>query len=53
MTALTTVRSLTTLPVVTLGGDAVAHVRDTVFHTSARRYRELQPPTSWAWATTP
>lgn len=37
MTALTTVRSLTTLPVVTLGGDAVAHVRDTVFDTSARR----------------
>ncbi len=44
MTALTTVRSLTTLPVVTLGGDAVAHVRDTVFDTSARRYRELLPP---------
>ncbi|MEV5917927.1 PRC-barrel domain-containing protein [Streptomyces pseudogriseolus] len=37
MTALTTVRSLITLPVVTLGGDAVAHVRDTVFDTSARR----------------
>ncbi|MCO4699221.1 hypothetical protein LRR80_05314 [Streptomyces sp. RO-S4] len=31
------VRSLTTPPVVTLGGDAVALVRDTVFDTSARR----------------
>ncbi|MFJ8543401.1 PRC-barrel domain-containing protein [Streptomyces sp. NPDC093586] len=30
-------RSLTTLPVVTLGGDAVAHVKDTVFDTAAGR----------------
>ncbi|MGW4108187.1 PRC-barrel domain-containing protein, partial [Streptomyces sp. NPDC004976] len=37
MSGLTGVRSLTTLPVVTLGGDAVAHVKDTVFDTSAGR----------------
>jgi sporulation protein YlmC with PRC-barrel domain len=37
MNGLTAVRSLTTLPVVTLGGDAVAHVKDTVFDTSAGR----------------
>ncbi|KES04026.1 photosystem reaction center subunit H [Streptomyces toyocaensis] len=37
MNGLTGVRSLTTLPVVTLGGDALAHVRDTVFDTSAGR----------------
>ncbi|WP_331462033.1 PRC-barrel domain containing protein [Streptomyces sp. KMM 9044] len=30
MSELLTVRCLTTLPVVTLGGDAVAHVKDTV-----------------------
>ncbi|WP_344606681.1 PRC-barrel domain-containing protein [Streptomyces glaucus] len=30
-------RSLTTLPVVTLGGDAVAHVKDTVFDARAGR----------------
>lgn len=34
---LTAVRSLATLPVVTLGGDAVAHVKDTVFDPSAGR----------------
>ncbi|MFD7704697.1 PRC-barrel domain-containing protein [Streptomyces caelestis] len=37
MNGLTAVRSLTTLPVVTLGGDAVAHVKDTVFDTAAER----------------
>ncbi|MFI9469454.1 PRC-barrel domain-containing protein [Streptomyces sp. NPDC052492] len=37
MNGLRAVRSLMTLPVVTLGGDAVALVRDTVFDTSARR----------------
>ncbi|MET7295798.1 PRC-barrel domain-containing protein [Streptomyces griseoloalbus] len=37
MNGLTAVRSLTTLPVVTLGGDAVAHVKDTVFDPSATR----------------
>ncbi|MEU9350359.1 PRC-barrel domain-containing protein [Streptomyces griseoloalbus] len=37
MNGLTAVRSLTTLPVVTLGGDAVAHVKDTVFDPSAQR----------------
>jgi sporulation protein YlmC with PRC-barrel domain len=37
MNGLTAVRSLTTLPVVTLGGDAVAHVKDTVFDPSAER----------------
>ncbi|MEV5934470.1 PRC-barrel domain-containing protein [Streptomyces sp. NPDC052079] len=37
MNGLTSVRALTTLPVVTLGGDAVAHVKDTVFDTSAGR----------------
>ena len=37
MNGLTAVRSLTTLPVVTLGGDAVAHVKDTVFDTAAGR----------------
>ncbi|MFF8032792.1 PRC-barrel domain-containing protein [Streptomyces sp. NPDC016626] len=37
MNGLTAVRSLTTLPVVTLGGDAVAHVKDTVFDPSAVR----------------
>ncbi|MDT0406221.1 MULTISPECIES: PRC-barrel domain-containing protein [Streptomyces] len=37
MNALTAVRSLTTLPVVTLGGDAVAHVKDTVFDPEAGR----------------
>ncbi|MFF7853307.1 PRC-barrel domain-containing protein [Streptomyces sp. NPDC007904] len=37
MRNLMAVRSLTTLPVVTLGGDVVAHVRDTVFDASAER----------------
>ncbi|MFJ3981853.1 PRC-barrel domain-containing protein [Streptomyces fungicidicus] len=37
MNELTAVRSLMTLPVVTLGGDAVAHVKDTVFDTAAGR----------------
>ncbi|CAL9627728.1 PRC-barrel domain-containing protein [Streptomyces pilosus] len=37
MNELTAVRSLATLPVVTLGGDAVAHVKDTVFDPSAGR----------------
>ncbi|WP_345586173.1 PRC-barrel domain-containing protein [Streptomyces prasinosporus] len=37
MNELLAVRSLTTLPVVTLGGDAVAHVKDTVFDASAAR----------------
>lgn len=37
MNGLTAVRSLTTLPVVTLGGDAVAHVKDTVFDTETGR----------------
>ncbi|MEV8593689.1 PRC-barrel domain-containing protein [Streptomyces sp. NPDC052012] len=37
MDELMSVRSLTTLPVVTLGGDAVAHVKDTVFDPSAER----------------
>ncbi|CAL9370242.1 PRC-barrel domain-containing protein [Streptomyces griseomycini] len=37
MNELMAVRSLTTLPVVTLGGDAVAHVKDTVFDASAVR----------------
>ncbi|MER7488000.1 PRC-barrel domain-containing protein [Streptomyces sp. NPDC126497] len=37
MNGLTAVRSLMTLPVVTLGGDTVAHVRDTVFDTEAGR----------------
>ncbi|MFF5159517.1 PRC-barrel domain-containing protein [Streptomyces sp. NPDC000348] len=37
MNGLTAVRSLTTLPVVTLGGDAVAHVKDTVFDPAAGR----------------
>ncbi|GHH93511.1 PRC-barrel domain-containing protein [Streptomyces capillispiralis] len=37
MNGLTAVRSLTTLPVVTLGGDCLAHVKDTVFDPSARR----------------
>ncbi|MFI2507650.1 PRC-barrel domain containing protein [Streptomyces sp. NPDC018972] len=37
MNGLTAVRSLTTLPVVTLGGDAVAHVKDTVFDPAAER----------------
>jgi uncharacterized protein YrrD len=35
MNELRTARSLTTLPVVTLGGDAVAHVKDTLFDTAA------------------
>ncbi|MFI5570277.1 PRC-barrel domain containing protein [Streptomyces sp. NPDC051740] len=37
MNGLTAVRSLTTLPVVTLGGDAVAHVKDTVFDPEGER----------------
>ncbi|BFO17621.1 hypothetical protein SHKM778_40090 [Streptomyces sp. KM77-8] len=37
MNGLTAVRGLTTLPVVTLGGDAVAHVKDTVFDPEAGR----------------
>lgn len=37
MNDLTAVRSLTTLPVVTLGGDVVAQVKDTVFDASAER----------------
>ncbi|MFF9764547.1 MULTISPECIES: hypothetical protein [Streptomyces] len=37
MNGLTAVRSLTTLPVVTPGGDAVAHVKDTVFDPAAER----------------
>jgi uncharacterized protein YrrD len=37
MNELKAARSLTTLPVVTLGGDAVAQVKDTVFDASAGR----------------
>ncbi|WP_081239825.1 PRC-barrel domain-containing protein [Streptomyces viridosporus] len=37
MNELMAVRGLTTLPVVTLGGDVVAHVKDTVFDASATR----------------
>ncbi|MDN0199048.1 PRC-barrel domain-containing protein [Streptomyces sp. S.PNR 29] len=37
MNELMAARSLTTLPVVTLGGDAVAQVKDTVFDDSAGR----------------
>ncbi|MBC9727928.1 PRC-barrel domain-containing protein [Streptomyces sp. TRM68367] len=37
MYELMSARSLTTRPVVTLGGDVVAHVRDTVFDASAGR----------------
>ncbi|MEU0248221.1 PRC-barrel domain-containing protein [Streptomyces sp. NPDC006235] len=37
MNELRAARSLTTLPVVTLGGDAVAQVKDTVFDTAAAR----------------
>lgn len=37
MNELMEARSLTTLPVVTLGGDAVAHVKDTVFDDAAGR----------------
>lgn len=37
MNELTAVRSLSTLPVVTLGGDALAHVKDTVFDPRAER----------------
>ncbi|MBT3155127.1 PRC-barrel domain-containing protein [Streptomyces sp. CHD11] len=37
MNGLTGVRSLTTLPVVTLGGDVVAHVKDTVLDAPAGR----------------
>ncbi|MBQ0826912.1 PRC-barrel domain-containing protein [Streptomyces tagetis] len=36
MDELMTARSLTTRPVVTLGGDAIAHVRDTLFDAEAR-----------------
>ncbi|MFI6857690.1 PRC-barrel domain-containing protein [Streptomyces sp. NPDC050416] len=37
MNELRAARSLTTLPVVTLGGDAVAQVKDTVFDTAVAR----------------
>ncbi|MEU0387839.1 PRC-barrel domain-containing protein [Streptomyces chartreusis] len=37
MNELRAARSLTTLPVVTLGGDAVAQVKDTLFDTAAGR----------------
>jgi sporulation protein YlmC with PRC-barrel domain len=37
MSELMDARTLTTRPVVTLGGDAVAHVRDTVFDAAAGR----------------
>ncbi|WP_086560389.1 PRC-barrel domain-containing protein [Streptomyces africanus] len=37
MNELRAARSLTTLPVVTLGGDVVAEVKDTVFDTAAAR----------------
>ncbi len=37
MDELMAARSLGTRPVVTLGGDAIAHVRDTLFDADARR----------------
>ncbi|MFI7141496.1 PRC-barrel domain-containing protein [Streptomyces massasporeus] len=37
MNELLAARSLTTLPVVTLGGDAVAQLKDTVFDAAAGR----------------